>query len=113
MPESKLSIRVDEDIKKEAMKVFDGLGLTLSAGINLYLHSVVINQGIPFQIQISRNDIVGKDIVKYENDFAEVIKKKTLSAKAKGLPIALYDSELKKPYFEYPDGRRDYDFNKE
>ena len=26
----------------------------------------------------------------------------------KGVPIARYDREKKKPYFEYPDGRKEY-----
>ena len=29
-------------------------------------------------------------------------------AKAKGIPIARYDNDLKKAYLEYPDGRREY-----
>ena len=28
--------------------------------------------------------------------------------KIKGLPVARYDDNLKKPYLEYPDGRREY-----
>ena len=28
--------------------------------------------------------------------------------KIKGLPIPKYDLEKRKPYFEYPDGRREY-----
>ena len=32
--------------------------------------------------------------------------------KVKGLPVARYDSEAKKAYLEYPDGRREYVGNK-
>ncbi len=28
--------------------------------------------------------------------------------KIKGLPVAKFDNEKKKPYIEYPDGRREY-----
>ena len=32
--------------------------------------------------------------------------------KVKGLPVARYDSESKRAYLEYPDGRREYVGNK-
>lgn len=32
--------------------------------------------------------------------------------KVKGLPVARYDSEAKRAYLEYPDGRREYVGNK-
>jgi len=28
----------------------------------------------------------------------------------KGVPIARYDAKARKPYLEYPDGRREYDY---
>jgi len=34
-------------------------------------------------------------------------------AKAKGLPVAIYDSIRKCPYLEYPDGRKEYNFGRQ
>ena len=43
-----IQIRVDSDLRDEAVKVFDGLGLDLSSGIRMYLKAVAREQGIPF-----------------------------------------------------------------
>jgi len=29
----------------------------------------------------------------------------------RGVPVALYDNLLKRPYLEYPDGQREYDID--
>ena len=43
-----IQIRIDSDLREEAAKVFDGLGLDLSSGIRMYLKAVAREQGIPF-----------------------------------------------------------------
>ena len=40
--------------------------------------------------------------------FIESIRIDNEIRKIKGLPIWKFDEELRKPYMEYPDGRRDY-----
>ena len=43
-----IQIRIDSDLREEAAKVFDELGLDLSSGIRMYLKAVAREQGIPF-----------------------------------------------------------------
>lgn len=40
--------------------------------------------------------------------FRMAIRHEIEEVKAKGLPIARYDKELRRAYLEYPDGRREY-----
>ena len=40
--------------------------------------------------------------------FKESIRLDDEERRIKGLPVARYDDELKRPYIEYPDGRREY-----
>lgn len=40
--------------------------------------------------------------------FKESIRIDNEIRRIKGLPIAKFDTEKKKPYIEYPDGRREY-----
>lgn len=40
--------------------------------------------------------------------FTEAIRIDNEIKKIKGIPIAKFDKEAKKPYLEYPDGRREY-----
>lgn len=44
-----LSIRIEEKIKRDANKTLKGLGLDMSSAVKMFLHQVVIEQGIPFK----------------------------------------------------------------
>ena len=50
MAQTNISIRIDEDVKKEAEALFAKLGLTLSAATNVFYRQAVRTQGIPFPI---------------------------------------------------------------
>ncbi len=50
-----LQIRVDEKVKKDAKKAFAGMGIDISAGVNLYLMRVAETQSIPFPIMSFNN----------------------------------------------------------
>lgn len=43
-------IRINEMTKKEATRVLDGLGLTLSDAVNMFLRQVIMRRAIPFDI---------------------------------------------------------------
>ncbi len=44
-------IRIEENTKKEAVKLLEGLGLNLSEAINIFLKQVILKKGIPFEIK--------------------------------------------------------------
>lgn len=46
------SFRVDKDAKEEAAQVLKQYGMSLSDGINLFLHQVAMTHGIPFQLKV-------------------------------------------------------------
>ena len=43
-----INIRTEKKIRDEAKKVFSKMGLSTSAGINMFLHQVVTEKGLPF-----------------------------------------------------------------
>ena len=47
---TQISFRIDEDIKKNADKVLDDLGLTMSAAITVFLKKVGREHRIPFEL---------------------------------------------------------------
>jgi addiction module RelB/DinJ family antitoxin len=47
---------VDEGLKRQADSVFAGLGLTTTAGINVYLRRVVATRSIPFELKLEDDD---------------------------------------------------------
>ena len=43
-----INIRTDKNVRDEAKKVFSKMGISTSAGINIFLHQVVVEKGLPF-----------------------------------------------------------------
>ncbi len=46
------TVKVNDDIKKEVTPILNSLGLSLSEAINMYLHQIKLNAGLPFEIKI-------------------------------------------------------------
>lgn len=44
-------VRIDETTKKQAVELLEGLGLSLSDAINMFLKQVVLQEGIPFDVK--------------------------------------------------------------
>lgn len=47
-------IRIDANIKKQAMDLFNDLGLDMSGAVNLFLHQCVLRGGLPFSVERPR-----------------------------------------------------------
>lgn len=45
-------IRIDADIKREAIELFSKLGLDMSGAVNMFLHQCVLRGGLPFAVEI-------------------------------------------------------------
>lgn len=63
---AQINFRVDDDLKEEAVEVFNELGLDLTTGIKIYLTKVVKEQGIPFEMTV-KNDNLAQSIAEMEN----------------------------------------------
>jgi len=63
------TVRINDNIKKEVMPILDDLGLSLSEAINIFLHQIKLNNGIPFVLKrkeiIELNDGHGSYICEY------------------------------------------------
>jgi len=46
-----IHIRVNEETKREAEKIYSGLGVSIAEAVNMLLHKSVLVQGIPFEIR--------------------------------------------------------------
>jgi len=49
-PMTNLNIRVDADTKQKAEELFNDLGLTLSAAVNVFLKQAISHNGMPFRV---------------------------------------------------------------
>jgi addiction module RelB/DinJ family antitoxin len=101
MAETRLNVRVDNNTKKQAEAVFAALGMNMSTGINIFLAQVARSRAIPFALELDGDSI--------ECRMREAVNAKISAVTSSGSPVALYDDLQKRPFLEYPDGRRVYD----
>ena len=45
-------IRIDEDLKKQAVELFSQLGLDMSSAMNIFLKQCVLRGGLPFKVEL-------------------------------------------------------------
>jgi len=108
MAQQFIHVRVDPAQKNDAEKVLNSLGLTMTTGIHLFLNSVIRNKGLPFEIKQSREELLGDRVAEMEQKYQKAVTESIDQAHAAGVPVALYDKIRKRPYLEYPDGKREY-----
>ncbi len=83
MPKSAvIHARIEENIKIRAEKILKSLGLNTTEAINMFLHQVIINKGLPFDVKITneetlealQNSIEDKNLSTYDS-FEDFMKK--------------------------------------
>lgn len=48
-----LNIRTEKEIKANAEKIFEALGLNMSSAINIFLRQVIQENGLPFEVKLN------------------------------------------------------------
>lgn len=56
MPMTKVTIRMDEGLKKQAEHLFDEFGMNMTTAFTVFAKTVVREKRIPFEIGISNHD---------------------------------------------------------
>jgi DNA-damage-inducible protein J len=54
---AQVSIRIDDNVKDDADKLFAELGLTLSGAVNIFVRQALRQQGIPFVVTVDSDPI--------------------------------------------------------
>lgn len=67
MTETRINIRIDKNTKKDAEKVFDKVGLSMSSAITLFLKRCINAKGIPFAVTYEPNDETKQTIIEVKN----------------------------------------------
>lgn len=47
-------IRIDSEIKKKALLLFQNLGMDMSSAVNMFLYQCVLRNGLPFSIEMPK-----------------------------------------------------------
>jgi len=112
MSDARLSIRIDAETKAKAEDVFRKIGLTMSSGITIFLTKVAAEKAIPFPLSAAREKELGETAWKFEQAAVHSVRNALAQKRFDDVPIARYDAKKKRPYLEYPDGRKDYGIGK-
>ena len=51
-----LTIRIDPEVKADAGKLFNKLGITTTDAVTMFLHKALITGGLPFSVNDSASD---------------------------------------------------------
>lgn len=49
-----VQFRVDRDTKEKVEKIFAQLGMSMSAGLKIYIDEIIRRQGIPFAVTLQK-----------------------------------------------------------
>ncbi|ADG82311.1 type II toxin-antitoxin system RelB/DinJ family antitoxin [Thermincola potens] len=93
---SNIYIRVEPDLKEQAEKVFNELGISMSNAVGLFLKQVVINQAIPFELKLAPAKIKSVDTLTEAEFNAEIEKGYADYLANKGRPVKEVFSDIRK-----------------
>lgn len=68
MASSILQVRIDDSVRHETNEIFHNLGLDMSSAVRLFLNRVIIEQGIPFSMNL-KNEQTEFDAISFLNDY--------------------------------------------
>jgi len=52
-----LHIRIEPEIKKKAEETLQSLGMTTTEAIKIYLHQIILNEGLPFEVKLPKPNL--------------------------------------------------------
>ncbi|NCP15865.1 type II toxin-antitoxin system RelB/DinJ family antitoxin [bacterium] len=53
-----ITVRLDQQVKKEAQAVLDELGLTTTQAVSLFFKQISLNKGLPFAVEIPNEETI-------------------------------------------------------
>lgn len=86
MSTTNITLRMDSDVKKDAEQLFDKLGLSMSAAINIFIRQALRTGSIPFQISLTEEEMffekLNKGISEAEN--GEIVSAESIFQQLRG-----------------------------
>lgn len=71
---SNVFARVEPSLKEQAEQVLDRLGIPMSNAVSMFLHQVVLQRGIPFEMKLPQNVPLSFEALTKEQFDAEIQK---------------------------------------
>jgi len=107
--DTRVTIRVDRDLKERAETLLERMGLNMSTAVNIFLRKTVDESAIPFPVSVKTSFIgYGLTVNDISKSFTAAVREDVAEYRDNGFPVAKYDGEKRKAYLEAPDGTREY-----
>lgn len=105
-----VTMRVNKEIKERAERLFDRIGLSMSAAFNVFLRKSLDENGVPFSVTTKQTGFGPAHYTPNEITtlFTEAVQEDIAKKHQAGLSVSRYDGERKQIYREYPDGTKGY-----
>lgn len=68
MSSTVFQVRIDENLRQQASEIFHNLGLDMSSAVRLFLNRVVVEQGLPFSMNL-KNEQPEFDAITFLNNY--------------------------------------------
>jgi addiction module RelB/DinJ family antitoxin len=104
----RVNFRANKTAKHEAERVLRAMGLNLSDGLNMFLARVAAEHRVPFQLAMTREEVLGADALALGTAVTGSIRAEVQRSVAAGAPVARFDRESGRAYVQYGDGRKEY-----
>ena len=63
-----ISCKVDDDVKTNSEAIFESLGITMSAAINMFLRATIREEGLPISTKLkTRDELILERVKEAEN----------------------------------------------
>ena len=79
MAQTNLTIRIDEDIKREAESLFNKIGMNMSVAINMFFRQALREQAIPFELKPYEDGCKSKSPERILHSSAQAEQEKTFA----------------------------------
>ena len=91
MASTLVQIRVDEDLKNEATRIFEQLGLDLPTAFRIFLKKSVEERGIPFSMRVNSEN----KALKQANNILKMANKEAKKNKIQNLTLDEINAEIR------------------
>jgi DNA-damage-inducible protein J len=71
LAQTSLTVRIDENIKREAETLFNKIGMNMSVAINIFFRQAVREQAIPFELKPYDDYYTGENLIRLKRSIAQ------------------------------------------
>ena len=99
MPKSSsVYTRVEPELKEQVEQVLSQLGIPMANAINLFLHQIVLQKGIPFDVKLPQNKTLDYYALSIEQFDAEIEKGLDSLSAGKTIPSHQVREKMQRQY---------------